>query len=114
MFRAFSSAARRDITVNIVVPTSGNLLVNLNSTLQLLQSARERMYRKSAFSQRLRRGAAAFTRSADQQCPATAEQARIRQKFRHRDMPRSSRVRSHFLGAANIDDLETLLRGACQ
>jgi hypothetical protein len=39
MFRASSSIARRDITVNIVVPTSGNLLLNRNSTLQVRQSA---------------------------------------------------------------------------
>src|ERR1700679_3064709 len=115
MFSAFSSAARRDITVNIVVPTSGNLLVNRNSALQSLQSAGERMYGEPAFAQDLRRGQTALTGGANQQCStAAAEQARIGKQFVHRDMPRSSGVLGHFLGGSNIDDLEAALRGGGQ
>ena len=120
MFRAFSSAARRDITVNIVVPTSGNLLVNRTSTLEVLQAAGERPYREAVLAQRPRRSQAAFTGGAYQQCLAAGGQPWIRQELLHGDMQNrpvsgeGGRARRHFLDSSNIDDLETTRRGSGQ
>src|ERR1700685_580538 len=112
MFSAFSSAARRDMMVNILVPTSGNSLANRTSVLQSLQSARERMYRKPAFAQSLRGSQAALAGGANQQCrAAAAKQHRIAEQLVHRDMPRSCGAFDHFFGGSNIDDLEAALGG---
>src|SRR5580698_8941611 len=111
MFKAFSSAARRDITVNIVVPTSGNLLVNRTSALQVLQAAGERAYREALLAQRLRRSEAALTGGAHQECLAAAgEQSRIRQELVHGDVPSGGGMGGHFLDGSNIDDIEAMLR----
>src|ERR1700729_297392 len=98
MFKAFSSAARRDITVNIVVPTSGNLLANRISALQVLQAAGERAYREALLAQRLRSSEAALAGGAYQQCLAAAgEQPGIGQQLLHGDMPGGSGMGGHFL-----------------
>src|SRR5580658_1464995 len=115
MLRAFSSTARLDITVNIVVPTSGSLLMNRTSALQVFQSAGERTDREAALAQRLRRGQAALAGGAYQQrLAAGGKQPRIRQEFLHGDMPGAGGTDGHFLGGSNIDDLEPALGGGGQ
>src|SRR5258708_21681463 len=112
MFRGFSSAARRDMTVNIVVPTSGNLLVNRTSGLQVLQAAGERTHNEAASAQYQRRGQAALAGGAHQQgLAAVREQAGIRQKLLHGNVPRASGPLSDLLGGANINAVEAALSG---
>src|SRR5258708_40039313 len=107
MFTAFSSAARRDMTVNIVVPTSGNLLANRTSALQVLQAAGEGTHDKAAFAQYQRRGQAALAGGAHQQrLAAVREQARIGQKLGHGNVPRGRGPLRDPLGGAKIDDVE--------
>src|SRR5258705_10434197 len=115
MFRAFSSIARRDITVKIVVPTSGNLLLNRKSTLQVLQSAGQRVRADSPLAQLLCSGQAALARRAHQQDVARGlEQSGVRQEIRHRYVPGAGGPRGNFLRGATIDYLEAPLDARTQ
>src|SRR5258708_13817541 len=106
MFTAFSSAARRDMTVNIVVPTSGNLLANRTSALQVLQAAGEGTHDKAAFAQYQRRGQAALAGGAHQQrLAAVREQAWIGQKLGHGNVPRGAGPPPGLLRAPITDPL---------
>src|SRR5258708_1564096 len=112
MFRAFSSAARRDMTVNIVVPTSGNLLVNRTSGLQVLQAAGDRTHNEAASAQYQRRGQAALAGGAQQEgLAAVRVQAGSRQKFLHRQVPPAMVALSDLTGGAHIKSGEAALAG---
>ncbi len=104
--------------MNIVVPTSGSLLVNRTRALQVLQAAGERPYRQAPFAQRPRCGQAAFAAGANQQRGAAGrQQRRVRQEILHGNMPncrvgdqRGGALR-HLLAGSNIDDVEALRCG---
>src|SRR5580693_6620265 len=112
MFSAFSSVARRDMTVKIVVPISGTLLVNRISALQVSQAAGERAHVQAAFAQNQRRVQAALAGSAHQQWLASVrEQIRIRQQLVHVNVPRGGGPFGDLLGGANINDVEAARGG---
>src|SRR5450631_1892505 len=108
MFRAPSSNARRDMTVNMVVPTSGNLLVKRKGlALQRLQSAGERTHRKAVSAQFARRRQASFARGAYQQeFLSCSEQSGIRQQNGHGNVPRCGRPGRKFFLGSDVDDFE--------
>src|ERR1700722_17110613 len=116
MLSAPSSSARRDITVNMVVPTSGNLLLKCKvSGLQVLQAAGKGTHGQSAFAQFARCRQAALSRGAHQQeLPPRGEQAGLRQQGGHGDVPRRGRTRRHFLPGANVDHLKAASRRVVQ
>src|SRR5450631_1930118 len=124
MLSAPSSCARRDITVNMVVPTSGNLLWKRTLPIALrgaregrerLKPAGERMHAESGLAQRAGRGEAAFARCANKKILDTrGQQLRIGEQRGHGDVPGRGGRRGEFLGGADIDQLEPLLRGGAE
>src|SRR5579863_4195154 len=109
MLSAPSSSARRDITVKMVVPTSGSLeskRISI-SALQVLQAAGEGAHGEPALAQLPRRRQAALARGAQQEVlPSRPKLAGIRQQSGHGDVPSLSRTSRDLFGRADIDDLE--------
>src|SRR5450759_138419 len=117
MFSAPSWCARRDITVNMVVPTSGNLLWNRTLPItgrQRLQAAGKRMHAESGLAQRAGGGEAALARCANKKVlDPGAQQLGVGEQRGHGDVPGSGGRRGEFLGRADIDQFEPVLcRGA--
>src|SRR5580692_6904866 len=107
MLSAPSSSARRDITVKMVVPTSGSLESKRISAFQVLQPAGEGAHVEPALAQLPRRRQAALARGAQQEVlPSRPKLAGIRQQSGHGDVPSLSRTSRDLFGRADIDDLE--------